>query len=225
MAEKSLYEFDCHYYEFDYKTQGKKIERYIFYLIKKYKFLKKTEKICLEGFGDYLLHLNLRISDLKNKNILDIGCGWGAFKRMSAKFKIFKNCVNLDRLINRYNPDVLAKSEALPFKDNVFDLVLANCSVPIMTATEAKRFDLISVEISEMIRVTKIGGIIKIYPIKSDDFKGAGDKYNALKDKMWEAAYKELQKLYKIKKFSQIKFYKFLYNSNINCGVMAEILK
>jgi ubiquinone/menaquinone biosynthesis C-methylase UbiE len=56
----------------------------------------------------------------------------------------------------------VAKAENLPFRDDVFDLVVAHFSVPMLCTTKRE----IVAALEEMCRVAKRGGVIRIVPVR-----------------------------------------------------------
>lgn len=118
---------------------------------------------------NYLLKLDLTPDEVLEKTTIDIGAGSGKFKEAMEKItgRKLNNIVELDKHRNPWwsqSTGVQAKAEELPFKDESFDLLLANCSVPIMPATGHKP-RLIPQIIREAVRVLKNGGVAKIYPL------------------------------------------------------------
>jgi ubiquinone/menaquinone biosynthesis C-methylase UbiE len=111
----------------------------------------------------YFLHLDLRVNDILDKKIIDIGSGEGEFKKF-----LQKTGISGDKIINfndsGLNADVVGKAEELPFQNESFDLVIAHCSVPIMTATLGD-YRMIPKSLQEMLRVVRPGGSVKVFPV------------------------------------------------------------
>lgn len=125
--------------------------------------LRETTKLVY-----YLQHLGLAPEELRNKNVLDVGSGVGIFKDAIQKVTEPKLVVNLDdgsvENITDKDMEVKARADKLPFKNEIFDYVLAHCSVPMMQITTSRTPHLVPVALREMVRVLKRGGVAKIYP-------------------------------------------------------------
>jgi len=106
------------------------------------------------------LALVSRYVDLKDKRILDIGCGIGAYTAQFARFSSQVYGIDVDwERVRRGAADLphlmLAQGEALPFPNAVFDLVFLH--EVIEHVSDDRR------TISEAFRVTKVGGYLVIY--------------------------------------------------------------
>ena len=92
-----------------------------------------------------------------HQSILDIGCGAGqtliasdlAPDKMAVGVDVHHDSLSLGRQLSSSIQFVCGKGEALPFKDECFDLVISRVALPYMHAQSA---------ISEMSRVLKTGG-------------------------------------------------------------------
>ncbi|OGH19885.1 MAG: hypothetical protein A3D74_04770 [Candidatus Levybacteria bacterium RIFCSPHIGHO2_02_FULL_37_13] len=99
-------------------------------------------------------------NDLKNKTILDIGAGDSGFAIEAAK--IAKRVIRLDSDYSNRSPEyksdaITAIAQELPFRDDTFDETLASVSLYWIKTG-------LNEALSEMIRVTKPEGKIRIYP-------------------------------------------------------------
>ena len=110
---------------------------------------------------------------VKGKSILDIGTGDSDFSAV-AKQRGAKSVVSLDpgyqKLAPKYNKNsaVASFAQALPFRNEVFDEVVASWSIYWIKTGLNKA-------LLEMIRVTKIGGEVKIYPVEVKHFLDDSD--------------------------------------------------
>lgn len=113
----------------------------------------------------YFDYLNLRAEDIKDKLILDVGSNIGEFKTALSKMGIASRLfVNFDKDRVPENLNIRGRAEALPFKDESFDLVLAHASVPMMQATGGY-LDQVSPTLDELFRVVRTGGTMRICPV------------------------------------------------------------
>lgn len=119
---------------------------------------------------DYLPRLDISLDELGGKRILDVGSAEGYFGKALAKIDPTIEVVDFDdgRSVFKDKMDVMGRAEAMPFADGTFDLVLAHCSTPVMDARTG-RMRIVPEIISEMIRVARVGGVVKIYPIGGAD--------------------------------------------------------
>ena len=125
-------------------------------------------------FDHYVRELRLSEEDLQ-KQILDVGSEFGEFAN-EAKRRGYNGVVSLDA----DHPDdadgnfekpkefgagkfVVADSRSIPFATNQFDLVVSVYSMPHVLGGRTKRIFKKRVEkaVSEMIRVTKVGGEVR----------------------------------------------------------------
>lgn len=116
----------------------------------------------------YLYHFGLEPFYFVNKEVVDIGCGHGLFKRGIESLVTLKNFVNLDINDQRLSPDVIADAARLPLADESFDLVLAFGSIAgvywvgeALDQLEVLPFD----PLWEIARILRTGGLAKIGPI------------------------------------------------------------
>lgn len=123
----------------------------------------------------YLSYFEKSRRDLLEKFILDVGSGYPVFAMECAE-KSIAQVVSLEKnfksfgLVRNSPPAqelclVIGQAERLPIRDNVFDLVIALFSVPILCQSKK------SVEraIDEMCRVAKHGGEIWLSPLTRED--------------------------------------------------------
>lgn len=120
-------------------------------------------------YVEYARNLGINYKDFIDESVLDIGSGSGQFKNALEKMDVKDTkIVNLDEgTFWKKEMDVVGMAETLPFKNESFNIVLAHCSVPIMDVSTKKHPELIPVMLREALRVVKVGGRIKIYPIGS----------------------------------------------------------
>lgn len=131
------------------------------------------------GLEDYLKNLRLTKEDLEKKVILDIGAGARKFAKDIEDEKIDAEVYSLDpyyafqdksleKVINKnkspgvQKKTVAAAGDRLPFRNETFDLVLSDFALPFYSASRRELKDFFS----EVRRVVKPGGEIRIYPLK-----------------------------------------------------------
>jgi ubiquinone/menaquinone biosynthesis C-methylase UbiE len=129
----------------------------------KFAHLGKPGTAFSAGFNRRLEMIQSRI-DLRDKVILDAGCGEGVWLAKFAEFTDEQNIYGTDidpesaemakKVVEGANILVSA-GESLPFEDNKFDIVFSNEVV--------EHVDDDKLAVSEMIRVTKPGGKIVIF--------------------------------------------------------------
>ncbi len=124
----------------------------------------------------YLEDLELKKEDLENKTILDIGAGTREFAKDIERSGISARVFSLDPFYaamegevkdiikNRSAPNIEKRTtagfgEELPFKDESFDLVISEFSLPFYTKSRKDLNDFFS----EINRVTKPGGEVRIF--------------------------------------------------------------
>lgn len=103
------------------------------------------------------------IKQLEGKMILDIGSSKSTFAK-EAKERVDCDIVSLDikkEFLEDKDLAVVARGEALPFKDESFDEVFATFSLPFIAMNEVQ----VEKFFEESLRVTKSGGHINIIPI------------------------------------------------------------
>jgi SAM-dependent methyltransferase len=127
---------------------------------------------------NYSMDLGINIYDLRDKKVLDVGSGDGRFKELISKLVGENGVLKFDRfIIPGETVDVLGIADKLPFRDGIFEYILAHASVPIMQIAEQSHGQILGA-IKEMIRVVSEGGIIKIYPVEIRRSEVSGDKYD-----------------------------------------------
>lgn len=109
----------------------------------------------------YYRVFNLDDEGLKDKNVLDVGAGDSNFAQEVAH--LTNVIVQLDAQYERRGPAeqeeaVTGMIQALPFKDASFDLIVASYSVMWIPDHE------LEISLTEMLRVVRTGGTIKIHP-------------------------------------------------------------
>jgi ubiquinone/menaquinone biosynthesis C-methylase UbiE len=148
-------------------------------------------------FRGYVEDMELNPDDFE-KDILDVGASSGRFARWAREHGVSNKIVSLDEHLRYGNPPnwVAGRAEALPFKDNSFDLVLCRFSVPVMYASDYKAGLVDSIpesvisNIDEEVRVVRKGGAIKII--------GSGeDKEDPYKNHTFTVMKHKLEELHK----------------------------
>jgi len=97
---------------------------------------------------------------IRNKTVLDIGCGWGEFtfeatQKGANAYGIEPDSELLEisvLLLGKQSRFVKARAEALPFREEKFDIVICNSVIEHVKD--------ISVSLEEMIRVLRKGGYL-----------------------------------------------------------------
>lgn len=120
-------------------------------------------------FFRYLYDFDLSVSDFDGKDCIDVGCGFGLFKKAIMKCASPRRFVNLDYCLNPFGQagvvDVAADAYVMPFLKESFDIVLVYGSVLGIfrkgDGFEVKKPD----PINEIIRILRPGGVAKIGPL------------------------------------------------------------
>lgn len=123
------------------------------------------------NFPKYLEYLNLRIEDLRDKKILDVGAGAGRFAAEAKEFGV-EDVVSLDPGLKSERTREKAKkigagavlagrADTLPFQDESFDLILNNFSVPMWSESPEE----MEKTFREEVRALRPGGEIRIAPV------------------------------------------------------------
>lgn len=155
-------------------------------------------------FHTQLNELGLSIESLRDKSVLDIGSGGARLAEGAKDEEINTKIISLDpkyslpgnlnrkicggkdttmeRIKEKQLPAVAGLAESLPFADESFDLIIANCSVPYYQQNN----DLKAKSIFEMIRVQRPGGEARITMVTKDDEDVIRDVIERLKDCMLE---------------------------------------
>jgi len=142
-----------------------------------------TRKSSLENFkskefhfNNYLQILGLKIKDISGKKILDVGADADEFAESCKEKKINTKIYSIDRSLEAHpSTDKFLRTEkylkadalAIPFKDNIFDLVISVYAVPIMQRAAAIEKETIEKSIKEMLRVVRSGGQLIFAPVLS----------------------------------------------------------
>lgn len=129
-------------------------------------------------FERYLDSLKLSDEDLK-KTILDVGSHESTFADWAKRHNVSKNIFSLDPwFISRERTKaVQGMSEAIPFKDESFDIVVSNCAIPNIFLEDEDVEEKTRLSLFEMFRVTKPGGEIRLGNV------GKGELYLAEKER------------------------------------------
>jgi SAM-dependent methyltransferase len=135
------------------------------------------------GVGEYLRFLNLGREDLEDKKILDIGAGLGKFAEGAAKENISNKIYSLEPFLSIAKEEIISGTkektdysaealkakekmvagiaEEMPFKENTFDLVLSLYAMPLYAISKMSVLNFFR----NIIKITKNGGEIRLYPI------------------------------------------------------------
>ena len=119
-----------------------------------------------ETFREYIEDLKLTPEDF-NKKILDIGSGEGEFAAWAKEHGVSDNIYSLDSFHSPGNSKkgVRGDAEKLPFKDESFDMVISHGSMPMLLHEKKDPKMALRNTISEMLRVVKENGEIRLAPI------------------------------------------------------------
>ncbi|KKT42305.1 MAG: hypothetical protein UW30_C0001G0030 [Candidatus Giovannonibacteria bacterium GW2011_GWA2_44_13b] len=125
-----------------------------------------TEKSKELMFREYMENLKLSPEDFE-KTILDVGSAEGEFAMWAKEHGLSDKIYSLDSAAYQENADnmVRSRAEALPFKDESFDMTISDCSMPIMLYEAENSEKSIKEMVSEIIRVTKKNGEIRMAPV------------------------------------------------------------
>ena len=111
--------------------------------------------------------------ELENRVILDIGCGVGTYVARLGEFSSFVHGTDIDEekariAASRVSNVVLGAAEALPYRDNSFDVVLLNEVIEHVLDDRAA--------IQEAVRIVRPGGSVvvfapnRLYPFETHGF-------------------------------------------------------
>lgn len=122
-----------------------------------------------EFFRHYAADMDLSAEDLKKK-ILDVGSGSGKFAKWTHEHDINSHIYSLEPIENLHEKSkgVRGMVEQMPFKNEEFDIVISNGAIPMIFAGSqysGMREDKMREGIKEMLRVTKKGGEVRMWPI------------------------------------------------------------
>ena len=134
--------------------------------IKNERIIPCTERTEEEIAGSYNLEVEEFEELLKNKKVLDFGCGYSVLSKELENKGIDVDITSVDTekeplLNDEAKNGVQASGDSLPFSDEKFDLVLATYSLPYWASSE----DMVEKNFNEMLRVLKKDGILYITPI------------------------------------------------------------
>lgn len=124
-----------------------------------------------ETFRAYMESLDLHPEDF-DKKILDVGSGSAKFARWAKDHRVSNTIYSLEpfKELTEKSKSVMAKADAIPFKDNTFDLVISVGAIPqifVGYEYDANRKDQIKRSLSEMLRVGKEVRIGDFWPYES----------------------------------------------------------
>ncbi len=119
-----------------------------------------------EIFKSYSRDLDLKPEDLEGK-ILDIGAGASEFAKWAKEHGVSDQIYSLDpgrRHREEKEKSVRGRADALPFEDQVFDLVISNSAIPnILGEEDREQMERdVRESVKEALRVLKSGGEIRL---------------------------------------------------------------
>jgi len=132
-------------------------------------FIQEDNAENITRYRESLDSLLLTDENLRNRRILDIGSADGGFARYVRSLGLNCEIVDLDT-VWAPPPDaqaVRADAYHLPFRNNVFDLVVSSGCIPILCigskfTGEAQARQNTKMSLSEAFRVTKPGGQVRM---------------------------------------------------------------
>lgn len=147
-----------------------------------------------ETFRDYIEALNLSPEDFEKK-ILDVGAGSAQFAKWAKDHGVSDKIFSLEPMEQMQETEraVRGKVEAVPFKNESFDLVVSKAAFPNISIGAS--LDEVKKGFLELLRVTKPGGEIRLGPVLK------GELYDTQKDhnKAVEGAIQILKEDYRVK--------------------------
>lgn len=152
----------------------------------------EKSQITHRPYEAYELFLGFKVEDLHDKDILDLGSGgkeeFGeGIKEKGIKARVISvnpklGSGNLEGAKARSESTrenvVAAIAQELPFKNKSFDLIMSLDAVPLYLSSKDETEYLKS--FTEMDRILRDGGIIKIYPIRSFEKEPSTDVQSPL---------------------------------------------
>lgn len=119
-----------------------------------------------EIFRNYMEDLRL-VPDDFNKKILDVGAGSAKFAKWAKEHGVSGEIYSLDPKKENFTEkekSIVGASEALPFQDESFDLVVSNAAIPNMHIGEDLKIvkEKVINSLNEMVRVLMPGGEIRL---------------------------------------------------------------
>ena len=147
---------------FSYDERKKSIEE----TIKEKRFIPCTERTEEEIAGCYNLEVEEFEELLKNKKVLDLGCGESGLSKELDNKGVSTDIISMDMkkeplVESEVENGVQGAGETLPFSEEKFDLVLATYSLPLWASSE----NMVEESLNEMLRVLKKDGVLYITPI------------------------------------------------------------
>jgi len=146
-------------------------------------------------FQEYVNDLKLTTEDLKKK-ILDVGSGEGQFAKYLRELKINQEVYGLERSrkeLSSSEKSVEGEATKLPFKNESFEMVISHESMPTLLYLSEDTKKAVKESISEMLRVLKKQGEIRLGPVAMWN-KAEAENASALKETI-EAFEQELDSL------------------------------
>ena len=135
---------------------------------------------------------NIKI--IKNNLLLDVGCGTGISSQFNCKVIGIDNSIELLK-INKNKNKILSNAENLPFKDNIFDIVVS--------ITALHNFDNVEKSLKEIKRVGKnefIFSVLKMSEFSNENPEHAQKPLVFGKSKKFNEIKKLIKKYFKINK-------------------------
>jgi ubiquinone/menaquinone biosynthesis C-methylase UbiE len=154
-------------------------------------------------YKKYLEVLELTEEDLKDKEILDVGAGAAIFAKYAKEKRISDSIFSLEPIDEmQTDKGVKAVIEAVPFKDQAFDMVISSGAYPYIASIDeddAKKIEQrLRDGLNEMLRVIKSGGEIRLGPLGFDyaeDFKQVNELFTPILKELTEQGQIEIERV------------------------------
>jgi len=133
--------------------------------MEKYQNIKSPENVSNEEetFRQYFDELELKPEDF-NKVILDVGAGEAYFAKWAKDHNVCSTIYSLEpfQKMMENEKNLVGYAEEIPMPDKSFDMIVSNGAIPNIYLGEKDVKEKVEKGFSEMIRVLKDGGEIKI---------------------------------------------------------------
>jgi len=164
---------------------------------RKKSYIKKKAPL-LKGFNRYTKELNLNEHQLRNKKILDLGCGDGSFIKYLIDKKITANAYGIDIradkifIEKKFRKNIFQGNFEKTFKFSGFDYMVSVNAVSLAFWADMEIMNIKNI-IKNCLKSLKRGGEIRICPIqepaKATPLKGLGKSF-----KKWQKLIKDISK-------------------------------